>query len=151
MKSFLKKLQAQYRRNCHLTSLAGCVLGVVFLLTGTGILYQALASARDRRRYAAPGKFVGVGGHRLHVLCSGEESPTVILDAGLSGSLLDWSLIQPEVSTFARICSYDRASCGWRDEGCLNNFHIYFVLSKRALAHMCQRSFGEQTLFPGLC
>jgi pimeloyl-ACP methyl ester carboxylesterase len=117
MKSFPKKLQDQHERSQHLVTLVSFVLGGVSLLTGTGVLYQAFASARDKRRYAAPGTFIDVGGHRLHALCHGEKSPTVILDAGLGGSSLDWSLIQTEVATFAQVCSYDRAGYGWSDPG----------------------------------
>ena len=64
-----------------------------------------------------PGRLVDVGGHRLHYLCLGEGSPTVILDAGLSGSSLDWSLVQPQIATFTRVCAYDRAGYGWSDAG----------------------------------
>lgn len=117
MNFFLKNLQDQHARGRHLVALARFVCGGVALLTGMGVLYQALASAQDKRRYGAPGTFIDVGGHRLHALCSGEEGPSVILEAGLGGSSLDWSLIQPEVATFARVCSYDRAGCGWSDPG----------------------------------
>src|SRR5690349_14678121 len=78
---------------------------------------EELAQARDRRRYPAPGQLLDVGGHRLHLLCSGKGSPPVILDAGLSCSLLDWSRVQPEVATFTQVCSHDRAGYGWSDPG----------------------------------
>jgi len=117
MHSFLKNLHNQHACGRHLVTLARWVFGGVALLTGMGVLYQALASAQDKRRYGAPGTFIDVGGHRLHALRSGEEGPAVILEAGLGGSSLDWSLVQPEVATFARVCSYDRAGYGWSDPG----------------------------------
>lgn len=40
-----------------------------------------------------------------------------MLDAGLGGGGLDWSLVQPEVAKFARVCSYDRAGFGWSEAG----------------------------------
>ena len=35
---------------------------------------------------AAPGTYIWVGNHRLHLNCMGEGSPTVIFDSGLGGS-----------------------------------------------------------------
>jgi len=60
---------------------------------------------------------VDIGGYRLHINCTGTGSPTVILDAGLGGTSLDWSLVQPAVARFTRVCSYDRAGYGWSDTG----------------------------------
>ena len=90
---------------------------LLVLLVATGLLYQGIASAVDASRYPAPGKLIDVGGYRLHINCTGTGSPTVILDAGLGGSSLDWSLVQPGVVTFTRVCSYDRAGYGWSDSG----------------------------------
>lgn len=58
-----------------------------------------------------------IGGYRLHILCLGEGSPTVILEAGATDFSLQWSLVQPEVATFTRVCVYDRAGFGWSDPG----------------------------------
>ena len=82
-----------------------------------GLSYQAIASAVDAAHYPAPGKLVDIGGYRLHINCTGTGSPTVILDAGLGGTSLDWSKVQPAVARFTRVCSYDRAGYGWSDTG----------------------------------
>lgn len=79
--------------------------------------YEAIASASDARNHRAPGQLIDVGGYRLHLNCTGEGAPTVILDAGLGGSSLDWVLVQPEMSRTTRTCSYDRAGMGWSDTG----------------------------------
>src|SRR5437016_14256702 len=81
------------------------------------LLSQALASAVDASHYLAPGKLVDIGGYRLHINCTGTGSPTVILDAGLGGTSLDWSKVQPAVARFTRVCSYDRAGYGWSETG----------------------------------
>src|SRR5438270_7053633 len=60
-----------------------------------GLSYQAIASAGDASHYPAPGKLVDTGGYRLHVNCTGSGSPTATLDAGLGGTSLDWSKVQP--------------------------------------------------------
>jgi hypothetical protein len=64
-------------------------------------------------RDAAAGGLVDVGGHRLHIWCTGTGDPTVILEDGLGGSTADWGLVQPEVARFTRVCSYDRAGLGY--------------------------------------
>jgi pimeloyl-ACP methyl ester carboxylesterase len=64
-----------------------------------------------------PGKLIDIGGHRLHLQCSGESEPTVILESGLGGYSVDWGLVQPQVARFTKVCSYDRASYAWSDPG----------------------------------
>jgi pimeloyl-ACP methyl ester carboxylesterase len=64
-----------------------------------------------------PGHLIDVGGHRLHLLCSGTGSPVVVLDAALGGSSISWSLVQPALARLTRVCSYDRAGFGWSDAG----------------------------------
>lgn len=94
-------------------------LVLVFLL-GVGAIYQFSASAYDQSSYPAPGKLVDVGGYRLHLFCTGSArsgQPTVVLEAGLGGTSLDWSKVQPQVARFTRVCSYDRAGYGWSDSG----------------------------------
>lgn len=67
------------------------------------------------QKYPAPGKLVDVGGYRLHLICSGEGNPTVIFDSGLGGYALDWSLVQPAIARFTRVCAYDRSGYAWSD------------------------------------
>lgn len=95
------------------------------LVSAAVILGQAssLAAAQvssDEPPYPPPGRMVDVGGWRLHLYCSGElvpGRPTVLLEAGLGDFSVEWSLVQPGVAQFARVCSYDRAGDGWSDLG----------------------------------
>jgi pimeloyl-ACP methyl ester carboxylesterase len=64
-----------------------------------------------------PGKLVDLGGHRLHVYCTGKGSPTVVVENGLGDFSFDWVLVQSRVSRFSRICTYDRAGYAWSDPG----------------------------------
>jgi pimeloyl-ACP methyl ester carboxylesterase len=66
-----------------------------------------------------PGKLVNLGGYRLHLYCTGPTSNhlTVILSAGSGDFSVDWALVQPRVSQFARVCSYDRSGAAWSDAG----------------------------------
>jgi pimeloyl-ACP methyl ester carboxylesterase len=95
------------------------LIGIALILPLAGAIYQFIATRRDKRKYAPPGKLVDVGGHRLHICCSGDEhlntGPTVVMDAAWGDFSLTWSLVQPEVSKFARVCAYDRAGLGWSD------------------------------------
>jgi pimeloyl-ACP methyl ester carboxylesterase len=68
-------------------------------------------------RFPPPGALVDIGGHRLHLNCSGAGSPTVVLDSALGGSSMSWSLVQPALARITRVCSYDRAGFGWSDAG----------------------------------
>lgn len=88
---------------------------LTIVLASAGAIYEAIAARGDARAYPAPGRLVDVGGFRLHIHCAGSGSPTVVLDAGLGGSSLDWSLVQPELATTTRVCAYDRAGMGWSD------------------------------------
>jgi pimeloyl-ACP methyl ester carboxylesterase len=60
---------------------------------------------------------VDVGGYALYLYCAGAGSPTVVLEAGGDDVAETWSLVQPEVAEFTRVCSYDRAGLGQSDPG----------------------------------
>lgn len=60
---------------------------------------------------------VDVGGHRLYIECTGEGSPTVVMDAGLTLGGDDWSPVQPQIAEFTRVCNYDRAGVGRSEAG----------------------------------
>lgn len=79
---------------------------------------QKKTGARSRQSAYPPlGKLVDIGGYRLHLNCTGRRSPTVVLLAGGGDFSFDWSLTQPILSRFARVCSYDRAGFAWSDPG----------------------------------
>ncbi len=77
--------------------------------------YETVREALDARAYPPPGQLVDVGGHRLHLYCTGSGSPTVVLEPGLGASSADMSWIAPVVARDTRTCVYDRAGRGWSD------------------------------------
>ena len=92
--------------------------GLVVVLLLAGVIYQFVATKIDEYRYPAPGEMVDVGDYSMHLYCTGEGgAPTVVMDSGLGGTVLDWQLVQPEVAQFARVCTYDRAGMGWSEPG----------------------------------
>src|SRR5262244_980088 len=87
------------------------------------LLYILSASAQSESTpppFPQPGRLIDIGGWRLHLNCTGEaraSQPTVILESGLGDFSVEWSLVQPGVAKFARVCSYDRAGDGWSELG----------------------------------
>ena len=77
----------------------------------------AAAAAEPASAPKPPGKLVDLGGHKLHVNCTGKGSPTVVVENGLGDFSFDWILVQTHVAAFTRICTYDRAGYAWSDPG----------------------------------
>ena len=64
----------------------------------------------------APGQLFEVAkGRRLHLLCSGTGSPSVIIEGGAPAFAIDFTLVQRELEKSHRVCTYDRAGSGWSD------------------------------------
>ena len=93
------------------------ITAVVIVLAVAGACYQYVGSRMDARRLPEPGRLVDVGGHRLKINCSGKGSLTVVLESGLGDILVEWQTIQDQISTIARVCSYDRAGYGASEAG----------------------------------
>ena len=97
-----------------LTMLYGVFALVVLLALGGAL--ETVSEARDRRDLPMPGQLVSVGDHRLHIFCSGEGGPTVVLEPGLGETSTEMSgWIAPAVSLHTRVCLYDRAGRGWSE------------------------------------
>jgi pimeloyl-ACP methyl ester carboxylesterase len=102
----------------RLTKLAGlAIAALVLTVAAAGAGYEAIASTRDAAAHPPPGRLVDVGGHRLHIACVGQGSPTVIFESGLANMSADWGNVQPVVGTSTRACAYDRAGIAWSDNG----------------------------------
>ncbi|MDX1606013.1 MAG: alpha/beta hydrolase [Candidatus Competibacterales bacterium] len=94
------------------SSLLRCALGALILNA-----FPVHAAPPDDSKLPALGARVALGDHRLHLYCTGQGGPTVVLDAGLGGTSLDWQRVQPQVARFTRVCSYDRPGYGWSERG----------------------------------
>lgn len=77
------------------------------MLVGMTLLGTSVVSSGEHR-------LIGVGDRRLSMDCEGETArgATVVLIAGGGRTAKDWEKVQPSVSAFARVCSYDRAGFG---------------------------------------
>jgi pimeloyl-ACP methyl ester carboxylesterase len=86
----------------------------VMTLASAGAGYETVSEATDVD-VAMPGRLIDVGGHRLHLNCTGTGSPTVVLQAGGGMMSSDQGWIAPAVARETRVCVYDRAGRGWSD------------------------------------
>jgi len=87
----------------------------VLALASVGGGYETVREAADAKAYPMPGQLIDVGGHSLHLSCTGSSSPTVVLEpgGGEMSSNLGW--ITPAVARDTRVCVYDRAGRGWSE------------------------------------
>jgi pimeloyl-ACP methyl ester carboxylesterase len=85
-------------------------------LAAVGGAYQSVGTAVDTSSVAMPGRLVDVGGHRLHLNCTGSGSPTVVVEAGGGEMAANLGWVTQSVSHETRICVYDRAGRGWSED-----------------------------------
>lgn len=87
----------------------------VLLVFSLGGAYQSVGASLDSRAVATHGRLIDVGGHRLHLDCTGSRGPTVVLEPGGGAMSADMGLIAPAAATEARVCVYDRPGRGHSD------------------------------------
>jgi pimeloyl-ACP methyl ester carboxylesterase len=90
------------------------ILALIAALLTVGVVYQRLGERSDRRRYTSEGRWIDIGGsRRLFLVEKGSGESTVIFEAGIAATNLNWFHIQEAVSRFASTASYDRGGLGW--------------------------------------
>lgn len=85
----------------------------VLALTSVGATYGDLTL--EENPIPAPGETYEVAGHRMHLDCRGQGSPTVVLSNGLGESTASWARITGPVARTTRVCAYDRPGQGWSE------------------------------------
>jgi pimeloyl-ACP methyl ester carboxylesterase len=93
---------------------AGFLILIIVITTVTFIV-GVFAKSKLVRENPLPGHMVDVGDFKMHIHCTGEGSPAVLLEAGLDDFSIFWSLVQAEIAETTRVCSYDRAGLGWSE------------------------------------
>ncbi len=89
---------------------------LLVLATATGSIWEAISWRNTVANYPPPGRMIDVAGHKMHILCLGTGSPTVVLEAGLDvGGIIGWSLVQDSIARTARTCAYNRAGIVWSE------------------------------------
>ena len=90
------------------------ILFVLALLGG--FTYEQIGRARDASEMPPRvGQAIDIGGRTLNLYCSGQGSPTVILEPGGNSPGYEQLLLQSKVAESTRACWYDRAGVGWSD------------------------------------
>jgi pimeloyl-ACP methyl ester carboxylesterase len=74
-----------------------------------GVCLPSASFLLAARVSAALPRQVDAGGHNVRMLVAGAGPPTVILESSGMAPLESWSRVQPAVSRFARVVSYDHA------------------------------------------
>ena len=87
----------------------------VTALAAVGGGYATVGAAADARAHPRPGQLIDVGGHSLHLSCTGSGSPTVVLQPGGGEMSSNMGWIAPAVARGTRVCVYDRAGRGWSE------------------------------------
>jgi pimeloyl-ACP methyl ester carboxylesterase len=81
-----------------------------------GFTYEQVGRARDARQLPPRiGQAIDIGGRTLNLDCSGQGTPTVILEPGGNSPGYAQLWLQSKMSAFTRTCWYDRAGVGWSD------------------------------------
>jgi len=97
------------------------VRGLLFLvvlfavLSGAGAVWNAMAIRHYEKLAGVPGQMVQVDGKAMHIYCTGQGSPTVVLEDGLGNDWTIWAKNQPVLSKVTRVCAYDRAGFGYSE------------------------------------
>jgi pimeloyl-ACP methyl ester carboxylesterase len=66
----------------------------------------------------APGSLAVLPDHRrMDFVCTGQGSPTVLLESGFGAGANAWGRVQPRIAAKTRVCAYDRAGYGFSDPG----------------------------------
>ncbi len=82
-----------------------------------GFVYEQIGESRDSKGFPQVGRSFDIGGRSLNLYCSGEGTPTVILESNWGEPGYSWNLVQRHIAKFTRACWYDRAGYGWSDAG----------------------------------
>lgn len=135
---YLKEERRKQRRGCR--GCRGCLSRLVYITIlllmivvtpiVLGFAYDKVQS--DNENFQPPGQLLQVMGKDVHVHCTGEGSPTVILDAGPGNWSVHWSAVQSGIATTTRVCSFDRPGYGWSEpsDESPTVAHTTFVLSE---------------------
>ena len=120
------------------------------------IAFAATSIACEAWAQAIPGAMIDIGGHSVHLVCSGEGERTILLDAGAGGWSFTWLPAQTELAAAGfQVCAWDRPGVGLSDVGPLPRTSATIVREMRALIDAAQldtpivlvgHSFGGQNV-----
>ncbi|PRP80554.1 alpha/beta hydrolase fold protein [Planoprotostelium fungivorum] len=86
---------------------------LIFLLTASLAGFNQIKNLTESAELIRPGDIVDVTGGRYHFYCQGSGSPAVLLFPDLGSGHAQWASIQSIISTFTRVCVWDRPGVGF--------------------------------------
>ncbi|KAJ3077590.1 hypothetical protein HK102_005102 [Quaeritorhiza haematococci] len=102
------------------------IASLIAVFIHIGAATQGIGLAIDNVRFGTPpGVMVKLQDfpYSIHLYCTGQKlnasDPIIWLEHGLGGQGLDFSWVMANVSSYARVCMYDRPGLGWSDTGAL--------------------------------
>jgi pimeloyl-ACP methyl ester carboxylesterase len=110
-------------------------VAVILALASIGGGYETLGEAVDAQAHPISGRLIDVGGHRLHLHCTGSGSPTVVLEPGGGEMSSNLGRIAPAVARNTRVCVYDRAGKGWSDSAAVDPRGTQIATDLHTLLH----------------
>ena len=91
-------------------------LALISLALLAGFTYEQIGRVRDASQLPPRvGQAIDIGGRTLNLYCSGQGTPTVILEPGGNSPGYAQMSLQSKMAAFTRTCWYDRAGVGWSD------------------------------------
>lgn len=111
--SLSAKVSRKWRRVTERIVLSAVI--VVAAAVAGSASYNSVDLLWFRAHNPPPGDIYLVNGHKMHMVCTGSGSPTIVLEAGLGNDALVWGGVQPVLAKTTRVCAYDRAGMGWSD------------------------------------
>jgi pimeloyl-ACP methyl ester carboxylesterase len=114
----------------HTTNISS-LLALSVLLGMNATVYAAPGD----EMYAKPGRLIASDGTRLNLYCLGHGSPAVVLDSGWGDWAPVWTLVQPAVAKWTRVCSYDRAGVGFSEPGPMPRTSVRIADELRSALH----------------
>jgi pimeloyl-ACP methyl ester carboxylesterase len=112
-----------------------CPVLAVLALASVGGGYETAREAMDAAAYPMPGRLVDIGGHGLHLHCTGSGGPTVVLEPGGGEMSSNLAWITPAVARDTRVCVYDRAGRGWSEPAATPQDGARTAVDLHALLH----------------
>ena len=88
------------------------IVFTIMALSAVGGGWQTVSEATETNGYLTSGRLIDVGGHQMHLDCTGSGSPTVVLEPGAGGTSASMAWVTPAVARQTRVCVYDRAGRG---------------------------------------
>ncbi len=85
-------------------------------VASVGATLANVSEAQVRQDFPAPGATYDIGGHRMHLWCQGQGSPTLVLFNGFGEISTSWTHITDQVRSTTRVCAYDRAGQAWSED-----------------------------------